>query len=61
MVFQEDKSKFKELKVAENYSLLVTITLNIYRSLGFVSISEGMSWVGKAWKKIFLLGEFNSC
>ena len=59
VLFQEDKSKFFVALVAETYSLLVTITLNIYRSLGFLSISEGMSWVGKTWKKIFFQGEFN--
>lgn len=61
VVFQEDKSKFKEPKVAATYSLLVTIILNIYRSLGLVSISEGMSWLGKAWQKIFLVDKLNSC
>lgn len=55
VIFKEDKSNFKEMKVGENYSLLVTLTLNIYRSLGFFSISEGKSWLGKNWEKILAI------
>jgi hypothetical protein len=44
--FNEDKSRIKEINVAEKFSLLVTLILNIYRSLGFISIKEGQSWLG---------------
>ena len=39
VIFKEDFSRIKGLEVAGKMSLLVTLTLNIYRSLGFLSIS----------------------
>jgi predicted transposase YbfD/YdcC len=53
--FNEDKSRIRGLDVAEKFSLLVTLVLNIYRSLGFVSIKEGQSWLGKDWSKILAI------
>jgi len=53
--FNEDKSRIKGIDVAEKFSLLVTLILNIYRSLGFVSIKDGQSWLGNNWSKILVI------
>jgi predicted transposase YbfD/YdcC len=55
VMFHEDKSKIKGIEVAEKFSLLVTVVLNIYRSLGFISIKDGQSWLGKNWPKILAI------
>jgi predicted transposase YbfD/YdcC len=53
VIFREDKSRIKGMEVAGKLSLLITLTMNIYRSLGFLSITEGKSWLRKNWEKIF--------
>jgi hypothetical protein len=53
--FNEDKSRIKGIDVAGKFSLLVTLILNIYRSLGFSSIKEGQSWLGNNWEKILAI------
>jgi hypothetical protein len=55
VIFNEDKSRIKGIDVAGKFSLLVTLILNIYRSLGFVSIKEGQSWLGNNWEKILAI------
>ena len=55
VIFNEDKSRIKGIDVAEKFSLLVTLILNIYRSLGFVSIKDGQSWLGNNWSKILAI------
>jgi predicted transposase YbfD/YdcC len=55
VIFNEDKSRIKGIEVAEKFSLFVTIVLNIYRSLGFISIKEGQSWLGRNWSKILAI------
>lgn len=59
VIFHEDKSRIKNKEVAGKLSLLVTLVLNIYRSCGFISIKDGMSWLGKKWEKILLIDDFN--
>ncbi|SKB15550.1 conserved hypothetical protein [Planktothrix sp. PCC 11201] len=44
--FRKNRGKRHELWV------VLTIVLNIYRSLGFSSIKEGQSWLGNNWEKI---------
>ena len=51
LIFNEDKSKIKELQAARNISLLCTIIMNVYRSFGFDSIKQGIYWSGNNWKK----------
>jgi hypothetical protein len=53
--FNEDKSRIKEINVAGKFSLLVTLILNIYRSLGFISIKEGQLWLRNNWEKILAI------
>jgi len=60
VIFNEDKSRIKELNVADKFSLLITLSMNIYRSLGFISIKEGQSWLGRNYAKILLISDLNS-
>lgn len=60
VIFNEDKSRIKGNNVAAKFSLLVTLILNLYRSLGFISIKEGQSWLGKNWSKILEINDLNS-
>lgn len=55
VVFQEDKSRIKDCVVAEKFSLFITLIMNLYRSYGFYSISQGQAWLGKTWTKIWLI------
>ena len=43
VIFNEDKSKIRELQAARNLSLLYTIIMNVYRSFGLDSIKQSMS------------------
>ena len=52
VIFNEDKSKIRELQAARNLSLLYTIIMNVYRSFGFDSIKQGIYWLGNNWDKI---------
>jgi predicted transposase YbfD/YdcC len=60
VIFNEDKSRIKDKNVAGKFSLLITLCMNIYRSLGFISIKEGQSWLGRNYAKILLISDFNS-
>ena len=51
MIYNEDKSKIRELQAARNLSLLYTIIMNVYRSFGFDSIKQGIYWLGNNWNK----------
>ena len=51
VIFNEDKSKIRELQAARNLSLLYTIIMNLYRSFGFDSIKQGIYWSGNNWEK----------
>ncbi|MDE5086598.1 MAG: hypothetical protein O4805_05355 [Trichodesmium sp. St16_bin2-tuft] len=52
MIFNEDKSKRRELQAARNLSLLYTIIMNVSRSFGFDSIKQGIYLLGNNWEKI---------
>ena len=54
MIFNEDKSKIRELQAARNLSLLYRIIMNVYRSFGFDSIKQGRYWLGNNWEKILV-------
>lgn len=55
VVFQEDNSRIKDCVVAGKFSLLITLIMNLYRTCGFVSISQGQAWLGKHWQKMLLI------
>ena len=46
MIFNEDKSKIRELQAGRNFSLLYTIIMNVYRTFDFNSIKQGIYWLG---------------
>ena len=52
VIFNEDKSKIRELQAARNLSLLYTIIMNVSRSFGFDSIKQGIYLLGNNWEKI---------
>ena len=60
VIFNEDKLRIKGIEVTKNFTLLVTLILNVYRSLGFISITEGKSWLENNWSKILLIGDLNT-
>ena len=53
--YNEDKSRIKEKEVAGKLSLLVTVILDLYTSLGFLSIKKGQLWLGDNWEKILAI------
>lgn len=57
VIFQEDKSLIRNFQAATNFSTLKTLVINLFRSLGFVSITEGQRWLTHHWHKIFILSE----
>jgi predicted transposase YbfD/YdcC len=55
VIFHEDSSRIRGKEVAGKLSLLVTIILNLYRSLGFDSIKKGQLWLGYNWEKLLAI------
>ncbi|MEQ9548301.1 MAG: ISAs1 family transposase [Coleofasciculus sp. G3-WIS-01] len=55
VVFQEDNLRIKDCVVAEKFSLLTTLIMNLCRICGFLSISKGQVWLGKHWQKMLLI------
>ncbi|AFZ43378.1 transposase IS4 family protein [Halothece sp. PCC 7418] len=47
VIFAEDTSPIHHLQSAVNFSVLKTICLNLFRLLGFLSITEGRRWLGQ--------------
>ncbi|CAD0225918.1 transposase (fragment) [Planktothrix agardhii] len=52
MLFKEDSMKIHQVQAATNWALLNTLGLNIFRGLGFLSITEGRRWLGNHWEKL---------
>ena len=57
VIFGEDKLKIKDYKTAHNWSILISIIMNIQRVLGFLSIKKGIYWWRKNWTRIFILDD----
>ncbi|CAD5965510.1 Putative transposase YncI [Planktothrix rubescens] len=57
VIFQEDKSRIRNFQSATNFSTLKTLVINLFRSWGFVSITEGQRWLTDHWHKIFIISE----
>jgi hypothetical protein len=45
----------EELKSLSNWSILTTIGLNLFRGLGFLSITEGQRWLAERWGNLIVL------
>ncbi|VXD22599.1 hypothetical protein PL9631_660135 [Planktothrix paucivesiculata PCC 9631] len=52
VLFKEDSMKIHQVQAATNWALLNTLGLNIFRGLGFWSITEGRRWLGNHWEKL---------
>jgi predicted transposase YbfD/YdcC len=60
VIFQEDKRRISQFQAATNFSILITIVINLFRSWGFLSIKEGQRWLADHWYKIFLLPDLSA-
>jgi predicted transposase YbfD/YdcC len=47
VVFQEDNSLITQFQSMTNFSVLSTIAMNLYRFLGFLSITNGQRWLSQ--------------
>ncbi len=47
--------KIHQVQAATNLALLNTLGLNIFRGLGFLSITEGRRWLGNHWEKLLAI------
>lgn len=63
VIFKEDDSSIDNFQARTNLSILQTITINLFRLLGFVSITEGQSlssnevkeWLNNRWSRLWIL------
>jgi len=56
VVFQEDSSSLHQFQTMTNFSVLSTIAMNLYRFLGFISITDGRRWLShRLWGLLILL------
>lgn len=55
VLLKEDRMKIRDIEVASNLALLNTLGLNIFRGLGFLSITQGRRWLGNHWEKLLAL------
>ena len=57
VIFQEDSSGIEKFKPATNLSVLTTIAMNLFRCLGFLSVTEGQRWLGDRFWSLSILWE----
>ena len=57
VILNEDKMKIHQIQATTNFSILKTIVLNLFRGLGFISITEGKRWLGNHWNKLLIMTE----
>lgn len=56
VIFLEDKSRSRQFQPATNFSILSTIAMNLFRILGFLSVTEGRRWLcERFWQLAILL------
>ena len=55
VIFEEDDSPIKDFKAATNMSILLTIGMNLLRSSGFLSITDGQRWLDRKWNRLMIL------
>lgn len=55
VVLEEDTNGIKNFQTATNISILKTIGMNLLRSLGFLSITEGQRWLASSRKNLTIL------
>ncbi|MEQ8463989.1 transposase, partial [Coleofasciculus sp. E1-EBD-02] len=55
-IFKEDKSPICHFQAVTNLSILLTIAINLFRILGFRSITNAQTWLyGRLWGLVPLL------
>lgn len=54
VIFQEDSSQIHHFQARTNLSILQTIAMNLFRLLGFVSITEGQRWLNNRWSRLWI-------
>jgi predicted transposase YbfD/YdcC len=57
VIFKEDTLPITDFQAVSNLSILQTIALNLFRNLGFLSITEGQRWLNHRWFKLWDLLE----
>jgi predicted transposase YbfD/YdcC len=57
VIFKEDTVPLTDFQAVSNLSILQTIGLNLFRSLGFLSITEGQRWLNHRWFRLWDLLE----
>ncbi len=55
VIFKEDGSRIRKKKPATNMAILLTFGMNIYRGLGFISITEGQRWLSGRVERLMTL------
>ena len=57
VIFKEDDSGLSHFQARTNLSILQTIAINLFKFLGFFSITEGQRWLNNRWSRLFVLLE----
>lgn len=57
VIFREDSLPFSDFQAVSNFSILQTIALNLFRGLGFLSITQGQRWLNHRWFRLWDLVE----
>ena len=57
VIFHEDNWLIHHFQAATNLSILCTIAINLFRFLGFLSITEGQRWLGNRVSRLMILLE----
>ncbi|WP_413162228.1 ISAs1 family transposase [Capilliphycus salinus ALCB114379] len=57
VIFKEDNSPIHHFQARTNLSILQTMAMNLFRLLGFLSITEGQRWLNNRWFKLWILLE----
>jgi len=55
VIFKEDKSRLHQFQPMTNFSILSTIAINLFRILGFSSITKGRRWLGERFSLLTIL------
>lgn len=57
VIFKEDSSRIRQFQPATNLSILKTFAMNLFRFLGFLSVTEGQRWLGERFWRLSVLWE----
>lgn len=52
VIFNEDTLPLTDFQAVSNLSILQTIGLNLFRGLGFLSITQGQRWLDNRWFRL---------